>query len=185
MKKFNEIIELIDTEFEENVFPNAMMIYRKSSEYFQLGKAEIAEKLVKLNFLLHNSVIPASATIGKGSRFAYSGIGVVIHKNAKIGQRCLIGQGVTVGGKCKSIGNDVYLATGSKIIGNCAIGHASIIGANCVVTGNIDELSIVVGNPGKVIKKISRENIRRYQGYFFCKNSEDKLEKFINLYKLL
>lgn len=184
MKKFNEIIELLDTEFDENVLPNAMMIYRKSSEHFQLGKFDLAEKLVKLNFLLHNSVIPASASIGKGSRFAYGGIGVVIHKNAKIGQRCLIGQGVTVGGKCRGIGNDVYLATGSKIIGSCTVGSASIIGANCVVTGNIGELSIVAGNPGEVIKKISIDNIKRYQGYFFCKNNEEKLEKFIKFYNL-
>lgn len=45
------------------------------------------------------SVIPASCQIGEGTTVAYGGIGVVIHGNSIIGKNCMIGQGITIGGK--------------------------------------------------------------------------------------
>lgn len=51
-----------------------------------------------LIFLIYNSKVPYQAKIGKGTKLGYGGIGVVIHKNAEIGNYCVIGQNVTVGG---------------------------------------------------------------------------------------
>ena len=50
-------------------------------------------------YLVHNSFIPAQCEIGEGTSFGYKGIGVVIHKRAKIGKNCVIAQGVTIGGR--------------------------------------------------------------------------------------
>ena len=50
-------------------------------------------------FLLFNSSIPPTAQIGPGTRCAYGGIGVVVHKDSKIGRECLLSQQVTIGGR--------------------------------------------------------------------------------------
>ena len=39
-----------------------------------------------LNYFLHTSYIPSPCHIGKTSKFAFGGIGLVIHDNARIGE---------------------------------------------------------------------------------------------------
>jgi acetyltransferase-like isoleucine patch superfamily enzyme len=51
------------------------------------------------------------------------------------------------------IGNDVWLADNVSIMSGSIIEDGCAIGANAVVAGHIPAYSIVVGNPGKVIKK--------------------------------
>ena len=52
------------------------------------------------------------------------------------------------------IGNNVQIGTGAIILSGVTIGNNVIIGAGSVVTKNIEENSIVVGNPAKVLKRI-------------------------------
>ena len=93
--------------------------------------------------------------VGNKTRFAYGAIGVVIHSQAIIGNNCIIGTNVTIGGGSKKgvpiIGNNVYLSTGSKIIGNITIGSNSVIGANAVVVKNVPPNCVVAGVPAKII----------------------------------
>lgn len=51
------------------------------------------------------------------------------------------------------IGNDVLIGTHAFIKGGITIGDGSVIGAYTIVTKDIEPYSIVVGNPGKVIRK--------------------------------
>lgn len=51
------------------------------------------------------------------------------------------------------IGNDVLIGTNAIILSGVTIGDGSIIGAGAIVTKNIPPFSVVVGNPGKVIRK--------------------------------
>lgn len=51
------------------------------------------------------------------------------------------------------IGNDVWIGNGAIIINAVSIGDGSIIGAGTVVTKDVPPYSVVVGVPGKVIKK--------------------------------
>ena len=113
-----------------------------------------------INFLIrliHNSAVFSETAIGKNTIFAYGGIGVVIHKRAKIGANCIIGSNVTIGGKSKSlnvpnIGDNCFIATGAKILGDVKVGNNCVIGANSVVVSDIPDNSVVAGIPGKVIK---------------------------------
>jgi len=43
--------------------------------------------------------VPYQAQIGKGTMLGYGGIGVVIHSKITIGEKCVIGQNVTLGGE--------------------------------------------------------------------------------------
>ena len=110
-----------------------------------------------LQFLLFNSSVPYQTYIGKGTVFAYGGIGVVIHARAKIGNNCIIGQGITIGGRSKKhgvpkIGNNVYIGAGARILGDIVIGDDVIIGPNAVVLKDIPSNCIAVGIPAKIIK---------------------------------
>lgn len=101
--------------------------------------------------------IPRSVRIGKGTVFAHSGLGCVIHSNAKIGENCKIQQNVTIGGRGKHgtpiIGNNVFIGAGSTIIGGIKIGDNATIGAMTLVLKDVDENETVVGIPARGVKK--------------------------------
>lgn len=115
--------------------------------------------MYKLNFLIFNSSVPPQVKIGKGSRFAYGGIGVVINKRVKIGNNCIIGQGITIGGRGKDrpgqviIQDNVYIGAGARILGTLTIGEGSIIAPNAVVLKDVPTGCIVAGVPAKVIRQ--------------------------------
>jgi len=103
--------------------------------------------------------IHPGAVIGKGF-FIDHGMGVVIGETTEIGENCLLYQGVTLGGTGKeegkrhpTLGNNVVVGAGAKILGNIKIGSDVKIGANSVVLNPVPDHSIVVGVPGRVIKK--------------------------------
>lgn len=112
-------------------------------------------------YLLFNSVVPATAEIGDGTVFAYRGIGVVLHRDSRLGSGCVIGQGVTIGSRegyvttsetrCPTIGDNVYLAAGCRVLGGITIGENTIIGANAVVVRDVPSGSIVAGAPAKIV----------------------------------
>ncbi|GHC58343.1 acyltransferase [Ulvibacter litoralis] len=52
-----------------------------------------------------------------------------------------------------SIGENVWVGTGSRIHKGVTIGDNSIIAANAMVTKNVPANSIVAGNPAKVVKE--------------------------------
>ncbi|MCA0131301.1 serine O-acetyltransferase [Winogradskyella alexanderae] len=136
---------------------NAYYFYKIAHKLY-LWKVPLLPSLIKLSiFLLFNSNIPFQCIIGKGTKFGYGGIGVVIHKRCEIGRNCSIGTNVTIGGKSPhydvpKIGNNVYMATGSKILGPITVGDNVIIGANAVVVKNIPDNCTVAGVPAKIIK---------------------------------
>jgi len=139
---------------------NAIYLYRIAN-YLHKKKIPFLPKLIKYSiYLIFNSVIPYTTEIGPDSKFAYGGIGVVLHSRASIGSKVIIGQNVTIGRALDpegipTIGDNVYISAGSRIIGDIKIGNNVIIGANAVVTKDIPSDSIVVGVPAKVIKKVN------------------------------
>jgi len=165
--------------------PKAYLLYKESRESFMLGDISRAEKIKRLNYLLHNSEIPFTAEIGKNTVFAYGGIGVIIHGQSIIGERANIGSNVTIGGDDKGvpfIGNDVFLSSGAKVIGNLSIGHGAIIGANSVVLKSVSSFEIVAGSPAKNIGNVTRANFDRYSGYYWCKGSRENSARFLDWY---
>ena len=101
--------------------------------------------------------------IHPGARIGHSvfidhGMGVVIGETAEIGHRCLLYQGVTLGGTGKdhgkrhpTLGENVVVGAGAKVLGAITIGPNTRIGAGSVVVRDVEEDSTVVGIPGRVI----------------------------------
>lgn len=55
------------------------------------------------------------------------------------------------------IGDETWIGIHASIIGPVKIGKHCVIGANSVVTHDIPDYSVVVGNPGKIVKKFDCE----------------------------
>lgn len=101
--------------------------------------------------------------IHPGARIGHSvfidhGMGVVIGETAEVGERCLLYQGVTLGGTGKDHGKrhptlaeNVVVGAGAKVLGAITIGTNTRIGAGSVVVKNVDANCTVVGIPGRVI----------------------------------
>ena len=103
--------------------------------------------------------IHPGAKIGT-SVFIDHGMGVVIGETAKVGNNCLLYQGVTLGGTGKETGKrhptlaeNVVVGAGAKVLGAINIGTNTRIGAGSVVVRDVDANCTVVGIPGRVIHK--------------------------------
>ena len=143
-------------------FMNAINKYRRERWLYVHHLKPLASLYRSWIYLIHNSYIPPEAEIGKGTLFGYKGIGVIIHKRAKIGDDCVIGSNVTVGGgggnsnkkipeyepvrrDVPVIGNRVHIGTGAKVIGPIVIGDDVVIGANAVVINDVPSGAVVGG----------------------------------------
>jgi carbonic anhydrase/acetyltransferase-like protein (isoleucine patch superfamily) len=74
------------------------------------------------------------------------------------------------------ISDDTLIGIGSTILNKAKIGENCIIGANTLVTENktIPDNSLVLGSPGKVIRKVTDEEIKviRENAKHYVKNSK-------------
>ncbi len=87
--------------------------------------------------------------------------GAVLHLSRKYG--CYLGTSVTVGHKailhaCR-ISDEVLVGMGAIVMDGVEIGPRCIIGAGALVTAGkvIPEGSLVLGNPGKIVRTLSLE----------------------------
>jgi sugar O-acyltransferase (sialic acid O-acetyltransferase NeuD family) len=114
-----------------------------------------ASSVSKMSKLGPGTVVLANATIASHVTI---GNHVIILPNAVISHDCSIGNytcitsGVCISGGVK-IGNSCYLGTNSSILGDISIGDYSLVGMGSVVLDTIEENSVVVGNPAKVLRK--------------------------------
>ena len=117
----------------------------------------VARCLSQISRILTGVEIHPGARIGH-SVFIDHGMGVVIGETAEIGNRCLLYQGVTLGGTGKENGKrhptlaeNVVVGAGAKVLGAIRVGTNTRIGAGSVVVRDVDNDCTVVGIPGRVI----------------------------------
>lgn len=117
----------------------------------------LARCLSQVSRALTGIEIHPGARIGSGV-FIDHGMGVVIGETAEIGNRCLLYQGVTLGGTGKDHGKrhptlseNVVVGAGAKVLGAITVGANTRIGAGSVVVRDVQEDCTVVGIPGRVI----------------------------------
>jgi len=69
------------------------------------------------------------------------------------------------------IGNNVFIGNNCTILPNTSIGNNCIIGAGSVVRGEFPDDSVIVGNPAKVVIKMSMQKLMYLQNANFLQTS--------------
>ncbi|WP_320663652.1 serine O-acetyltransferase [Prochlorococcus sp. MIT 1223] len=138
---------------------HALALHSINHKLWNLGVPLIPRLLSQITRTLTGIEIHPGARIGKGV-FIDHGMGVVIGETTEIGNRCLLYQGVTLGGTGKEDGKrhptlaeNVVIGAGAKVLGAITIGQNTRIGAGSVVVKDVEAESTVVGIPGRVVHK--------------------------------
>lgn len=135
---------------------NAIKLFRFSNWAYR-KKIPYAPRLIRhLIFFLFHCKIPYDAIIGKNTRFAYQGSGILMVSKIRLGDNCVIGVNTSFVRKfpykdVPEIGNNVYISPGAVISGPVVIGNNVIIAPNSVVNKSIPDFAIVGGVPAKII----------------------------------
>ena len=113
--------------------------------------------------------IPPSVEIGKGTKLAHNGLGVVIHDKTVIGEDTIIQANVVLGGRSgqigPTVGNYCYIGAGACVLGDIKIGDDAQIGANAVVLHDVAPGTVVAGVPAKYIKNVDGDMIGKIKRY--------------------
>ena len=114
--------------------------------------------MVRRYQVLYGFQISYKTEIGGGLYLGHWGP-VVVNPKAKIGKNCNLAHGVTIGqtnrgGKegVPEIGDNVWIGTNAVIVGGIKIGNNVLIAPNAYVTTDVEDDSIVVGNPARMMK---------------------------------
>jgi sugar O-acyltransferase (sialic acid O-acetyltransferase NeuD family) len=137
-----------------------------------IGNNQIRKKVsnfIKHSFgiLRHKScIIDCNVEIGEGSVFIH---GSIVQRDTTIGKHCIINTAATIDHDCvledfvhispnATLCGNVYVGEGTQVGANSVIkqgvkiGKWVTIGAGSVVLNNVADFSVVVGNPGRIIK---------------------------------
>ena len=162
---------------DDNVLPK---LYKEGVEYAFIGLGALNNmnirnllfsRLKEIGFtlpvLIHKTVVVSPYShMGDGTCVM---AGAIINPGSYIGENCIINTGSVIEHDCKvgnnthispnaavaggvTIGSNAHIGIGSSIIQGITIGNNVSIGAGAVVISNIEDNSLAVGVPAKVIK---------------------------------
>ncbi len=154
-KKYNPHIPIIISIGDNNI---RKKISEKISHPLTIltHPSSIIDKNAKIengSVVFHNAIVQRDSMIGKHC---------IINTNASIDHDCFISDFVhispsaTLCGNVK-VGEGTHIGAGATIIPNINIGKWCVIGAGAVITKDVPDYSLVVGVPGKIIKKLKND----------------------------
>lgn len=134
----NEIRERISRKFQFNyikaIHPMAIV-----SEYALVGEGTV---------VMANAVINPDACIG---RHCIINTGAVVEHDCQISDFVHISPNASLAGSVE-VGEGTHIGIGACVIQGVKIGKWATIGAGAVIIRDVPDGSVVVGNPGKIIK---------------------------------
>ena len=139
--------------------------FRLARKLYLLGIPLLPRMIYIFNRIVFGVVLPPSAKVGRNVVFGYSGLAIVVHKRAVIGDNVVIGPNVTIGGRSglelvPIIEDGVTIGAGARILGPVRIGRGAFIGANAVVLNDVPAGATAVGVPARIIKTQTPRPVR-------------------------
>ena len=142
---------------------HALVAYRFAHRLYKWHIPLIPRIISYITRIITGIEIHPAAKIGRRF-FIDHGEGVVIGATTVIGDDVLIYQQVTLGGTGKeqgkrhpTLGNNVIVGAGAKVLGNITLGDYVRVGAGSVVVEDVPEYSTVVGVPGRIVRRKTRD----------------------------
>jgi len=136
----------------------AALSYRVAS-WLRIRGGKFWPKLITRRAVLRfGAELSPLASIGPGLRMGHC-VGIVVGAGSRIGARCVLYQGVTLGTRqpgrpeaaYPTLGDDVVVYPGATILGGVTVGHRSVIGAGAVVLSDVPAHATVAGVPARVV----------------------------------
>lgn len=133
-----------------------LTIQKVSHWLWRRGVPILPRMLYGINRVLFATAIPPAVKMGTGILLGYSGLGIVIHAKAVIGNNVKIGQNVTIGGRSgfvpvPVIEDGVEIGAGACVLGPIRLGAGAVIGANAVVLCDVPSGKVAVGVPARIL----------------------------------
>ncbi len=142
---------------------HAIWAYRVAHRLWNLGFKFLARWLSQAARFFTGIEIHPGAQIGP-RLFIDHGMGVVIGETAEIGADVTLYHGVTLGGvslvpgkRHPTIEDGVVIGAGAKVLGAITVGKNTRIGANAVVVRDVGPNMVVVGVPGRPVRREGAE----------------------------
>lgn len=132
------IVSKVKHDFTSIIHPKAEV-----SDYAKIGEGTV---------IIHGSIVQSGTKVGK---HAILNTSCIVDHDSSVGDFSHISPNVTI---CDNvtIGEGVHIGAGATIIPGVTIGKWCVIGAGAVITQNLPDFSLVVGVPGKIIRKLDR-----------------------------
>jgi len=135
------------------------------------GWPRFARVVKILNYFLHRCLLPSEAWVGKDLVLEHYALGVVIHPQVKIGDRCRIYHHVTLAAETwigssnhLVLEDDVTIGAHSVVIARAnttlTIGKGAVLGAGSVLTRDIPPGEVWAGVPARRIKDKAKKEER-------------------------
>lgn len=113
------------------------------------------------------AIVSSHASLGEGTVVM---AGTVINPDVAIGKHCIINTGAVIEHDCQigdyahispnaslaggvTVGEGTQVGIGASVIQGVTIGKWAVIGAGAVIINDIPDNVVVVGNPGRILKK--------------------------------
>ncbi|HRH95557.1 MAG TPA: DapH/DapD/GlmU-related protein [Prosthecobacter sp.] len=143
------------------------LLWKCSRRLYQNGWKLPARAVKMLNFALHKCLLPAEAEVGEGVVLEHYALGVVMHPQVRIGNRCRIYHHVTLAAETWigsphfiTLEDDVTIGAHSIVVARpntpLTIGRHSVLGAGSVLTKDIPPFEIWAGNPARKINDVPK-----------------------------
>lgn len=133
--------------------------------------------------ICEGAVVTGDVELGKGASVWYHAVlrgdegtirigentnvqdGAILHERTTVGSGCTIGHAAIVHG-C-TVGDNTLIGMGAIVLNGARIGNNCLVGAGALVTGRMDapDGSMILGNPAKVIRPLTEEEIEGNREY--------------------
>jgi len=137
-------------------FETTIELVKQGANLANLIHPNIDLDMVKIglgNYFQEYVDLQAKVKVGDNSSIH---IGSFIGHETKIGNSVFLAHGCNISGEVR-IQDGAYLGTGVTVLPRLTIGKWSIIGAGSVIIKDVPPYSMVVGNPGRIIKNIEKK----------------------------
>lgn len=138
------------------------LLWKWSRDLHRKGFPRMARIVKTLNWFVHKCLLPAEAQVGEGVILEHYAMGIVMHPQVRVGNRCRVYHHVTLAGETWigsphfiTLEDDVTIGAHSIVVArpntSLTIGRKSVLGAGSVLTKNIPPYEIWAGNPARKI----------------------------------